>query len=257
VSAEKLAHSEARALASVNGALARVGGAPLSARAQQLETDEDFLATFPELDSYSSRPSSGYWGPRVSFDVGADVQWPASDGKRIAVYIKQSMPHIDTVIDALAAGPHRVAAFIPDLNAARTAKLRAPNRIVSERAIKLGPLLKDCDLLISHGGNICPGALMSGVPQLVFPTQYEQFLTAHRIVALGAGAWVGSEAPAADVIMTLDRLTNDPSYKRAAQAYAAKYPGYSPAEQQRRILNRLDEILAKPARPSALPETSK
>jgi hypothetical protein len=253
VNPQKLAQSEARALATVNGALARFGVAPLQSLAQQLETDEDFLATFPELDSYPNRPTSGYWGPRVSFDVGADVKWPVGGGKRIAVYIKQSHPHIDTVIDALAERPHRVAAFIPDLDAVRTAKLRSPSRIVSERAIKLGPLLKDCDLLLSHGGNICPGALMSGVPQMVFPTQYEQFLTAHRIAALGAGAWIGSEAPAADVTMALDRMLGDPSFKRTAQAYAARYPGYSPAEQQRRILNRLDEILAKPARPSALP----
>ena len=253
VSPEKLAQSDARALATVNGALARFGVAPLATLAQQLETEEDFLATFPELDSYGSRPATGYWGPRVSFDIGADVRWPEGHGKRIAVYIKPSLSHIDVVIDALASSPHRVAAFIPDLDPARAAKLRSPSRIVSDRPIRLGPLLKDCDLLVSHGGNICPGSLMSGVPQIVFPTQYEQFLTAHRIAKLGAGAWVGPEAPAGAVAAALDRLLTDPSFKSAAKAYAARYPDYSPAEQQRRIVNRLDEILAKPARPNALP----
>ena len=253
VSPEKLAQSDARALATVNGALARFGVAPLNALAQQLETDEDFLATFPELDSYMKRPTSGYWGPRVSFDVGAEVRWPEGHGKRIAVYLKQSMPHIDVVIDVLATGPHRVAAFIPDLNAARTAKLRSPSRIVSERPIRLGPLLKDCDLFLSHGGNACPGSLMLGVPQMVFPSQYEQFLTGYRVANLGAGAWVGPEAPAASVASALAQVLGDPSFKKAAKAYAARYPDYSPAEQQRRILNRLEEILAKPARPSALP----
>ena len=87
------------------------------------------------------------------------------------------------------------------------------------------PCSKDCDLLVSHGGNICPGSLMSGVPQLVFPTQYEQYLTAHRIAQLGAGAWVGPEAPAGAVAAALDRLLSDPSFKRAAKAFAARLPG--------------------------------
>ena len=73
----QLAQSDARALATVNGALARFGVAPLATLAQQFETDEDFLATFPELDSYGVAPRAGYWGPRVSFDIGEEVPWPA------------------------------------------------------------------------------------------------------------------------------------------------------------------------------------
>ena len=249
----KVEQADTRALATVNGALARFGVAPLERLAQQFETDEDFLATFPELDSYAGRPTSGYWGPRVSFDSGIEVKWPAGDGKRIAVYIKQSSKLIDALIDTLAAGPHRVAAFIPDLNAERVARLRSDKRIVSERPIRLGPLLGECDLLISHGGNICPGSLMSGVPQLVLPTQYEQYLTAHRIAQLGAGAWIGPEASPDTIAQMLSRVLNDPMVKDAARSYAARYASYSPAEQQRRILVRIDEILAQPARTSALP----
>jgi UDP:flavonoid glycosyltransferase YjiC (YdhE family) len=249
----RIVESDARALATVNGALARFGVAPLERLAQQFETDDDFLATFPELDSYASRPTAGYWGPRVSFDSGKDVRWPAGDGKRIAVYIKQSSRHIDAVIDALAASPHRVVAFIPELDAQRTARLRSAKRVVSERAVRLGPLLKECDLLISHGGNICPGSLMSGVPQLVLPTQYEQYLTAHRIAQIGAGAWVGPEAGAEAVAQIIQQVLGDPAVVQAARSFAARYAAYSPAEQQRRILVRMDEILATPARPSALP----
>lgn len=249
----RIVQADAQALATVNGALARFGVAPLERLAQQFETDEDFLATFPELDSYASRPTAGYWGPRVSFDSGKDVQWPAGDGKRIAVYIKQSSRLIDAVIDALAAGPHRVVAFIPDLDAQRTQRLRSDRRVVSDRAVRLEPLLKECDLLVSHGGNICPGTLMSGVPQLVLPTQYEQYLTAHRIAQLGAGAWVGPDAGTEALAQTLAQVLGDPAVMRAARTFAARYASYSPAEQQRRILVRMDEILALPPRPSALP----
>ena len=253
VDLEKVTQSDARALATVNASLASFGVAPLKTLAEQFETDEDFLATFPELDSYGTRPESGYWGPRVNFELGTDVPWPAGEGKRIAVYVKRNARLLDALIEALAMSPHRVVAFIPDLEPARAAKLRSPRRIVSERALKLAPLLKDCDLLVSHGGNICPGSLMFGVPQLVLPTQYEQFITANRIAQLNAGAWVAPEAGRDAVAVSLDRLTHDPSFKQAAKAYAARYPAYSPAEQERRIVNRIEGVLKQPARPSALP----
>ena len=183
----RIAQSDARALASANAALARFGGAAMQHLAQQFETDEDFLATFPELDSYGNRPSTGYWGPRFSVDSGVAVQWPEGQGKRVLVYLKKTLPALDALIAALARGPHRVAAFIPELEPARRARLAGASRIVSERPMRLAPLLAECDLFVSQGGNVAVGALMSGVPQLVFPSQYEQYITARRLEQIGAG----------------------------------------------------------------------
>jgi len=253
VTRETLVASDSRALASVNGALASFGVAPLASLVEQFETDEDFLTTFPELDAYARRPRSGFWGPRANFESGEAVSWPEGEGKCIAVYMKQDTAHIDAVIDALAASPHRVAAFIPDLSAERTAKLRSPKRIVSNRPIRLGSLLKDCDLLVSHGGTICPGSLMAGVAQLVFPTQYEQFLTAQRMGQIGAGAWLAPEASAEAVAQAIARLLDDPSFKRAAREFASRYPSYSPDEQRRRIVGRIEQVLARPPHAAALP----
>jgi len=245
--------ADARALASANAVLARFGAAPMRTLAEQFETDEDFLATFPELDSYGTRPSVGYWGPRVSFDSGASVHWPAGDGKRILVYVKRTLPHLDALIAALASSPHRVAAFVPELEPARRDALRGPARIVSERAIRIQPLLAECDLLISHGGNIAPGTLMAGVPQLIFPMQYEQYLTARRIEQLGAGLWLAPDTASSEIPATLQRLLGEPGFANAARAYARRYPAYSPAEQLRRIATRIEEIVAKPSRWRALP----
>jgi len=249
----RLENADARALASANAVLARFGASPMSRLAQQFESDEDFLATFPELDSYGTRPPAAYWGPRVSFDSGASVHWPAGQGKRILVYVKKALPQIDALIAALASGPHRIAAFIPELEPARREALRGPGRIVSERAIRIGPLLAECDLLVSHGGNIAPGTLMAGVPQLVFPSQYEQYLTARRIEQLGAGLWLGPKASANEVAAALRRLLEEPRFINAARAYTRRYPAYSPAEQLRRIAARIEEIVTQPSRWSALP----
>jgi UDP:flavonoid glycosyltransferase YjiC (YdhE family) len=253
IAPERVRDADARALASANGALARFGGAPLQSFAQQFETDDDFLTTFPELDSYGTRPTSGYWGPRFSVDTGADVAWPQGTGKRVLVYVKKGLPQLDALIAALVAGGHRVAAFIPELDAARVASLRGPGRVVAERPIKLAPLLAQCDLFVSQGGNVNVGTLMAGVPQLVFPTQYEQYLTARRIEQLGAGLWLPRDASSQDVSRVLDQVLRDPAFSKNAKAYAGKYRGYTPLEQNRRIVVRIEEILAQPSRWSALP----
>lgn len=256
VSAERVRDTDARALASANGALAKFGGAPLESFAQQFETDEDFLATFPELDSYGTRPTSGYWGPRYSVDVGVEVPWPQGGGKRIVVYVKKALPQLDALIAALVAGGHRVAAFIPELDSPRAAKLRGPGRVLADRPMKLAPLLDQCDLFVSQGGNVSVGTLMAGVAQLVFPSQYEQYLTARRIEQLGAGVWLPMQATSGEVFTALARAL-DPAHSANAKAYAQRYHGYTPQEQLRRVTLRIEQILAQPSRWTALPGASR
>ena len=152
VSPERVLEADARALAGANAALARFGGTPMRHLCEQFQTDEDFLATFPELDSYGNRPLSGYWGPRFNVESGASVHWPAGPGKRVIVYVKKNLPQFDALFAALAASPHRIAAFIPEIDKARRDALASPRRIVSDRPMRLAPLLEECDLFVSHGG---------------------------------------------------------------------------------------------------------
>jgi UDP:flavonoid glycosyltransferase YjiC (YdhE family) len=240
----RLADSDARALAAVNTVLQHFGAAPLTRLHEQFEALEDFLCTFPELDHYGNRPRAGYWGPRFSVDLGDTVRWPYGDGARVLVYLRSSLPQMDALIDALAANRCRVAAYVPGLDAARTARLRSARRLVSERPLKLRPLLQECDLLVSHGGNVAPGALMFGVPQLVFPTQYEQFLTGVRLEQIGTAVGLGPGSTAQQVHAAVKHmLANLSRYKTAAQAFRKRYAAFTPEEQQRRIADRIREIV--------------
>lgn len=240
-----LARSDAHALESVNAALAVFGARALRTLAEAFESDEDFLCTFPELDHYAGRPTAAYWGPRYHIEAGEEVRWPPHEGPRVLVYLRRTLPQLDALIDALAAGPCRVAAYIPELEPERRARLQSARRIVSERPLRLKPLLEGCELVVSHGGNVAAGALMAGVPQLVFPTQYEQFLTALRLAQVGSGLWLGPGAKGADVATTLRRLLSKPAFATAARAFARRYALFSPAEQQRRIVQRIEDILSR------------
>jgi len=244
---ERLLAADAQALASVNAALESVGASRLSALFEQFQADEDFLCSFPELDAYGNRPTARYWGPRFRDDAGVSAHWPAGRGARVLVYVKKDLAQLDALVSLLSTGPLRIAAFIPDLDPARRARLSGPLRVVSDKPIRFGPLLADCDLFVSQAGTASTGTLMSGVPQLMLPAHYEQYLTARRIELLGAGITVLPQASGQDLANALQRIVTEPRFRTAARAYAKRYPAYTPAEQQRRIVTRLEDILAAPA----------
>ena len=243
VPAERLARSDARALANVNAAFARFGTPPLARLIDMFDCEEHFLCTFPEIDHYGTREKSGYWGPRMRFDRGAEVAWPAGRGKRVFVYVKRHLPQLDALIDVLAASPHRIIAFIPDLDPKRRARLEGRGRVVSEKPLKLDSVLRECDLMIAHGGELATGALMYGVPTLLFPGHYEQYITARRLDQIGCGAWYSPSAAAKDIARGLSVVLGNPAFVTNCRAFARRYGTFSPAEQRRRIVQRVEEML--------------
>ena len=242
-----LARSDAMVLASVNAALTRFGASAVPRLADLFDTVEDFLCTLPELDHYGGREASGYYGPRVRFDRGADVAWPQSGGaKRVFVYVKREMAQLDALLDLIAASPHRVVTYIPELDAARRARVTGRGHVYSDKPIKLEHFLKGCDMLVTHGGEISTGALTYGIPALMFPTHYEQYLTARRMQQLRTGFWCAPHAGAADVARGWSQVLENPMYQSQARAFASRYTSFSPAEQRRRIIARIEALLSKP-----------
>ena len=246
---QHLASSEDFVLRAVNGALEHLGFAPLEYLAQQFEADEDFLCTFPELDHYGPRPNAGYWGPRLSIDRGRLTDWPEGRGKRVLVYLPAAQPSLDELFRQLRSRGAEVVAYIPRLDAARRAAFASPHIRMSEGPVRLDRLLPRCELMVSLGGDIGPGTLAFGIPQLLFPQQFEQHITGHRVEALGAGlavrgpgVQIAQNAPA-DVAQPLERVLTQPGFTLAARAFRARYPAWSPSEQLRRVVLRADELV--------------
>lgn len=239
----RVARADARALESVNTVLARLGSKPLARLADLFETREDFLCTFPELDHYGTREKSGYWGPRVRFDRGVEVAWPEGTGKRVFVYVKTDHPQLDELLDVICASPHRIVAYIPGLDDKRRERLASRRRLVAEKPVKLDRFIKTCDLVVCHAGEIATGALMHGVPTLNFPAHYEQYITARRLEQVGAGGWLAPNPAAGEIARGFNRMLDDPRFAASARAFAQRYPTFSPQEQRRRIVARIEELL--------------
>ncbi len=247
---ERLARADAQALSTINAVLGALGAPELPALATLFETDEDFLCTFPELDHYGTRSTSGYWGPRYSLEAGEERRWPPHEGRRVLAYLHASpamLPVLDALIDALVASRARVAACISNLDEARRARLAGPRRIVSQRPLRLAGLLPGCDLFVGHSGDTANAALMAGVPQLLLPLHYEQLLTAVRLERLGSAVRLSAGSPPGDVGAALTRLLEDRTFAAAAQAFRRRYAAFSPEEQRRRIVARIDALVAAPA----------
>src|SRR5207237_3826011 len=99
----------------------------------------------------------------------------------------------------MAARACRVIAYIPDREPERARRLQGPTRIVSEKPVRYGSLLAECDLFVSQAGSAATGTVLAGVPQLMFPVHYEQYLSAVRIAELGAGIALLPAATTAEV----------------------------------------------------------
>jgi hypothetical protein len=61
------------------------------------------------------------------------------------------------------------------------------------------------------------------------------------------------DAAAAFIDEAIARALGDPRFGAAAKAFARRYPQYSAPEQRRRIVVRMEEILARPSRWGGLP----
>ena len=92
---------------------------------------------------------------------------------------------------------------------------------------------------------------MHGVAQLLVPTHYEQYLTATRLAQLGVCVGLADIARREDVRPAIDRALGDPRLRHAAQAFAQRYPEFTPEEQRRRIAKRIDEILSSRSLPAS------
>jgi UDP:flavonoid glycosyltransferase YjiC (YdhE family) len=88
---------------------------------------------------------------------------------------------------------------------------------------------------------------MGGVPQLLTPGHYEQYLTSLRLAQVGCAAWIAPGVAPRAVGEALEQVSREPKFAAAARVFRDRYRAFSPDEQRRRIVKRIEEILAAPA----------
>ena len=261
---ERIAKPDQVATQVANRVLADLGGPPLRSMADLFRADENFLCTFPELDHYPNRGGAQYWGPTFEMEQGAELAWPAGEGKRIFAYIKPRYRDFEKLLEALRGSGARVLAYAPGISKEHMEKYASKRMQISREPLKLKSMIRDCDLVLCHGGpGTVTAALLAGVPLLIMPTQLEQLMSSRRVAQQNAAIVVmknkptgGKEDPGVgeppkdekaekpiDYAGLLKQLLTDEKYRAGARAFAKKYERFSQAGQSRAIASRVEQLL--------------
>jgi len=242
---ERLEHSDMAVLKSMNTVLASYQAQPLGAVNELFENSENFLCTFAELDHYSQREPTQYWGACYNLEMGQNIDWPEGGEKRVFAYLDPQNRDFSKVLDAIRGLGLRAIVCAPGIPDNLRDQFATSRIILSGKPFRLKELMRDCDLVIGNAGHaLTAGMLMAGVPLLLLPTHLERFLLATRIASLGAGIAVNPEAPPPDFMSIIHSLLTIPEYREKASHFARKYANFSQEEQQDTIVARIEKIAA-------------
>ena len=219
----QLEAADRRVLGAINRVFAAFGVGPL-ATIGELFAGHELLLTYPELDIYSERGPSEYYGITDTGEGGALPDWPAGRGPRVFAYLYRDYAQRERLLEALRALEMPALVFCRGLDAAARTRHEGTTLAFSDRPIAVSRLLPQCDVVVCHGSHqMTAQALLAGKPLLMLPTQLEQFLITRRVVRMGAALGVMPEVRDADFAAALQELGRKPVFGAAARAFAQRY----------------------------------
>lgn len=208
---------EGEVLRALNLALGNLGVPPVETLGALFDVEARALFSLPELDPYGPREDVEYLGP-LHTAGGREPGWPQGDGPRVFAYLKR-FDTLPALLDALAASGACALVHVSGLDDTDCARLSRGRLCVTTELFDIDRVLRDCALVISHGGSLAASALLAGRPQLLLPLYVEQQLTAERVQALGAGLGAPKLAPGG-MREKLHRLLRDPAFVKNARTVA-------------------------------------
>jgi UDP:flavonoid glycosyltransferase YjiC (YdhE family) len=240
---ERLQQADALALKSMNAVLARFGKPALGSVAELFLVAEDALLAFPELDHYAQRGPAKYWGV-LPAAVASLPQWPQIPGPRIFAYLRPDSAHFEAALQVLQASQAAVLIYAPSAPNELLARYAAPHIHFSAAPVDLNAAAKEADAAVTYASPAATAAfLLKGKPVLMLPGHLEQFLTAQRVVNMGAGLLQNPEQPPTELAAMLARVLTDPGLRDNAQAFARKYANFDQTVVLGHIVRRIEEIV--------------
>ncbi len=223
----RVRQSEDRAIATANLVLAALGEAPIGRLHQLVETDENFLLTWPELDHYRERPpspGSRYWGPLPTADQGVTPEWPAGDAPRVFAYLKSDYAAIEPALDALKTAPLRTIAYVPGLPKALVQRFTSPRMAFAPGPVDMRAVCAAADAVVCNAGSgtVCT-VLRAGIPVALLPMHAEQLLFSRRVAETGAGILVTESEARLKLAKQVLRLVREPAWRDSARNVAASH----------------------------------
>lgn len=121
------------------------------------------------------------------------------------------------------------------------ALMDCPDNFIIKHSVPQQILLKQVDLFITHAGmNSVNEAICHGVPMLLLPHQFEQYLIAKKVEEMGIGRRMSIKKITPSILFkTVYGLINDLTYKKQAEKYKTLFRN----EEKLSHVKAADEIL--------------
>ncbi len=243
--AEKIKKSEQMVLNTSNKVLQALKLPPMKNLAEMFQSDAEWLMSFPEMDHYPERKSGNYVGMFSPPEYGEDPVWPAGKGKKIFAYL-YNYKTLPALLKLLNRTGSRVLIHGPQIPVPVRKKFSSPTVRFSDKPLNVQRLGPECDLVITNGTFGTTAAfMMAGKPALMIPTNLERMMVARRVVGMGAGLAAPANKPEM-LGPRLKALFQNDKYRKAAEAFAAKYKGESMATQTEKMVATLEKLLPPP-----------
>ncbi|HEY1147234.1 MAG TPA: nucleotide disphospho-sugar-binding domain-containing protein [Pseudoduganella sp.] len=246
IGAARLEAAEEHVLRTANAVLDH-HRAPLLAHACDiLLGDSALLCTWPELDHYGRPAASADWyGPNFLAHTGTLPHWPPGSGPKVFAYLKREHAQHAGVLRALADLGCRVLCYLPEVASGMAPPVESANIVYARAPVSLDQAMAEADLCVCHGGEATlVQALLAGVPLLMLPMQLEQFLICQCVDAGGAGINTARLRGPLDWRELVRLVLGDGRFRAAAQAFAARYAGFSQHAMTVRIAEQFERQLA-------------
>jgi UDP:flavonoid glycosyltransferase YjiC (YdhE family) len=236
---------EVAVLQRVNRVL-EAAGKPALPRLSSLyaEVDSNFLLTFEELDHYSQRSQTEYWGMWCPTG-GRTPVWPEGSGPRVFAYLKPPIPNwkLGDVLNILRQSLIRAVICVSGADDNWLNQFQTPSMSIFTDRLNVREIARQCDFAILNGNaGTATELLLHGVPQLHIPIFLEQATFTRRVTDLGAGLMAESNRP--DQFVTeLAKMQTSSSYRDAALRFANRYVRYDPDVSMSSILDRIELLV--------------
>lgn len=230
---EKVAAAEKAILERCNAVLKALKAPAMKSLGELYAAGATVFATYNDLDPYGRRAVIYLGGPKPQESKdGPTPEFPATakDGAKVFAMIRSSRG-AEKILEGLKASGQNVLAMVPRLPKEIADKFEGSNVRFASGKFDVARAIAASDAVMVHGahGSVI-GALRHGKPVLVLPLNTEHRLVGARVVEQGAGL-MPDALEDNTIAELLGRLTREPSFAKAAQAFAeqvAKPPKQNP-----------------------------
>lgn len=221
--------AEDRTLAIAEAALRETGGPALGRFRALFDAGPMLLAALIQTDHYRPRhrwepDHPPYLGHLFTTDQGTVLHWERDGRARILAYLRPGAHGFQAAARALAAlrRDHDIVLAAPGLPTAVAGALRTAGLRVVDGPVRLDALLPQADVMLSHGSNgVVAASLVAGVPQVLLPTQTEQFMLTRCVASQKLALGLSGRPDPAAIARALTEVRDSPALRAASQAAAA------------------------------------